>query len=138
MFGTRERYLSAFAPKPQPRGEAKPSPSLTPTLFEQLFGKHAEEQLQEVIDHPDLYTHDEVNLSWQILSGTKKINKLDQDDRVLLDHIAEQMATMKQPVQPKPQVRQMPERRLEDDEGPPRDDVYESLVTRGQVDPSDG
>ena len=141
MFGKEDEYMAAYAPKSLPPGEAKPSPSLAPTQFEQVFGRHGEEHLQEVLDHPDLYTHDEVNLAWELLSGAKKLKKLDDDDRALLDRITEQMSTMTKPVQGKAQpvqTRRMPERHFEDDEGPPRDDVYESLITKGQVDPSDG
>jgi hypothetical protein len=137
MFGKKEEYLAAYAPKPYPTGEAKPSPSLPPTQFEQLFGRGAEAVLQDVLDHPDSFTHDEVNLCWQILSGAKVIKKLDAEDRTLLDHIAIQLATMNKPVSTRPPERQLPERRLEDDEGPPRDG-YDELVTTGQVDPSDG
>jgi hypothetical protein len=127
LLGDKETFLRhALAP-----GE-KPSPSLAPTLFEQTYGKHAEEQLQEVLDHPDLYSHDEFSLAYEILGGTKRLKKLSEEERVLLDNITHQLISAPRVVEaPKP------ERRIEDDEGPPKDMDHEALIT-GHYDPSDG
>ena len=143
LFGDTKSYLQHHAPKPPilgaPPVDERPRSSLAPTQFEEAYGKGAEEHLQEVIDHPDQFTHEEVNLAWQILEGVRKISTLTPDEKDLLNHITRKMIERQDP---KPLVipptLPLRERRHEDDEGPPRDEDYESLVTKGQVDPSDG
>ena len=137
LLAPTKTYLNAFAPPPPlitPQ-ETRARVSLAPTLFEQLFGPGAEVLLQEVPDRPESYTSDEIELAWQILSGAKQIKGLQPDERDILDAITHRMAGVAPVKQPAKQT----ERRLEDDEGPPRDATeYENLVTRGQIDPSDG
>jgi len=144
LFGSTKTYLQQFAPKPPspprlgfpPKDEPRRS-SLPTTQWERFFGPGQEGLLQDVVDHPDLFTHDEVNLAWAILGGVKKVKALDEDDRALLDHIAQLLA---EGTTAQPKVKNEPprERPLEADEGPPRDEDYETLVAKGQVDPSDG
>lgn len=145
LLSNTQTYLNTFAPRVDaPPPEARPRASLAPTLFEQEFGPGAELVLQDVPDHPEVYTADEINLAWQLLGGMKKIKELDGDDRNLLDRLTHRLIEGRYPVATRPlpghrSAESWPERHHEDDEGPPRDaGHYEDLITKGQVDPSDG
>ena len=117
-----------LAPKPFQQAEERKRSSLAPTLFEQLYGKDAELLLQDVPDHPEEFSSDEISLAWQILGGTKKLTALDQDERRLLDHITDRMVEGRYK---KPATTKLRERRIEDDEGPPGDPMDE--MTAGQI-----
>src|SRR5512137_1355927 len=139
LFADKKAYLDTFAPKAfVPPPQAPPRASLAPTLFEVLYGEGYLPILQEVPDHPETYSAEEINLAWQLLSGTKKLKNLDADDRVMLNSITQRLYYGKYPPKVQPPPKRLPERRLEDDEGPPRDDDYDTLISKGQVDPSDG
>lgn len=133
-FADTKTYLREFAPRHDTPPPARKRASLAPTQFEQVFGAEAETLLQDVLDHPQDFGNDEVNLAWQILGGMKKLKDLNQDERDLLDHITHRMIGGKYT---KPQTETVRQRHPEDDEGPPVDEDIE-LVTKGQVDPSDG
>jgi len=135
-FADTKTYLNTFAPRHDTPPPARKRASLPNTQFEEAFGPEAETLLQDVLDHPTDFTGDEVNLAWQILGGLKKLKELNQEEKDLLDHITHRMLAGRYtpPAQPAPAVRQ---RHPEDDEGPPVDEDIE-LVTKGQVDPTDG
>ena len=132
LFGSKKTYLDTFAPKPFLKEEPVRS-SLAPTLFEELYGPGAELILQDVPDHPESFTSDEINQAWQLLGGTKKIKGLDLDERELLDSITHRLAEGKYD---KPRTKHTVERHPEADEGPPRDEDHESMET-GRVEPSE-
>ena len=97
MFGKTDAYLNAFAPKALPLPEEPSRSSLPPTQFEELFGAEPG-LLADVADGPPEYwTPEQQALALKILAGESDLRPANNEDRRILDGIAEQMATLKDP-----------------------------------------
>ena len=100
---------SIAPPKPpappgvNPPTEERPSSSLAPTQYEELFGEGMEGLLQDVLDRRRFFSKDEQNLASAILSGSSSIRSEDEDERAMLDSIARKLAYLEPPVVQEPE-----------------------------------
>lgn len=81
-------------------GPPAPVTPLPPTQFEQLYGRGAEELLQDVTDgDPEDWSNEQRELALRILSGITSISTANNEERRVLDDIARKMAFSKTPAQ---------------------------------------
>jgi hypothetical protein len=81
-----------MAPSPLSPEEmgAKATPSLAPTLFEELYGQD-QNAMAEMMDDDSLGPNERI-LATELLIGAKTLKSLDKDDRALLNHMAYHLA----------------------------------------------
>jgi hypothetical protein len=106
MFGSTENYLQVYAPPAPvvpPEGPVnKPRSSLAPKLFEDIYGRDGDAVLSQALDNEDLPPEQRI-LAMELLTGLKKYDKLDRQDRDLLNDLGTHMA-----YSPKTQPKQPP------------------------------
>jgi hypothetical protein len=107
MFGPTKDYLRAYAPPPPVvplEGPVnKPRSSLAPKLFEDIYGRDGDIILAQAMDNEDLSPEQRI-LAMELLTGIKKADKLDRQDRELLNDLGTQTATSKKKKPPEPVV----------------------------------
>jgi hypothetical protein len=77
--------------------EERPSSSLAPTQFEEIFGEGAEGLLEDVLDRPDVFNKEQQDLALAILGGNKSLHSASGEDRTHIDDIAQQLAFLSPP-----------------------------------------
>jgi|WetSurMetagenome_2_1015567.scaffolds.fasta_scaffold101971_6 hypothetical protein len=116
LFGKPEEFIQAFAPQPlaAPESPVKARPSLASNI-EEVFGQDKERALQEVLDDPTS-PQEEKMLALELLIGTKKLSKLDEQDQETVTGMSHRMLfgsprppSMPQASQPNPRPKQVPD-----------------------------
>jgi hypothetical protein len=128
-FSNTKTYINSFAPKhTTPSTPVQKSEVNVPlTQFEIQFGRYAESVLQDVIDHQESFSTEQINLSYQIMSGLKSIRDLEAEEKNLLDDITHKLiiGNYERP--------KLPKEHTEEEYSAPTDS-YQEMIS-GQVDP---
>lgn len=107
LMSNTQSYLNAFAPKANTPPEEPSRSSLPPTLLEQLYGEDAISALMDIADgDPELWSMDQKDLAWSLLSGGASLSKLSPQERSLLEDMTVQLSTggKRAPRTPAPQA----------------------------------